>query len=428
MGDPQIHILCLGVSHKVASVKFRERIAFTPYQLESSLARIGCGRKPGKECIQELVILSTCNRVELYAITSKLDFSIIENFLSETKNIEMSEISSCLYRLADFEAVRHLLSVASGLDSVVVGEPQILGQVTDAYAKARQHGTVGKILSKLFQTAIHAGKRAHTETAIGQNPSSIASVAVNLLIDIDISIPTANVTVVGAGDMAELVLKSLEKRGASQFVIVNRTLGRAEELSKEFNGKAASFEMLYEVLKDTDILITSTGAPHTIISYAMIEKVMLTRQENPLVIMDIAVPRDVENDVKDIQGVNLFDMDTLSNKLHLSLERRKSEIPQVEIILQEELEKFVEYWSTLEILPIIIELRRQANKIRQSELEKTVRRISGLTPELEEHLELMTKSIVKKILHHPTARLRNAANSPNAAEYAEITRSLFGLD
>jgi len=352
----------------------------------------------------------------------------LDTFSADTQNIPVSEFSSSLYRLLDEEAVAHLLRVAAGLDSAVLGEPQILGQVTEAYAVARQHGTAGKILSRLFQTAIHAGKRAHTETAIGHNPASIASVAINLISETIHYLPAAKIMVLGAGEMAELAVEALRKRGASQIVVVNRTLGRAEELARRWDGQAAALEMLLELLPDTDIVFTSTGAPHTVIQATMVEKAMKGRPNRPLVFMDIAVPRDVDADVNKIPGVRLYDMDTLSEQLETCLAQREAEVPQVTDILSEEYIDFMDYLATLDVVPLIVEMRRQANTIRQSELEKMIRRIPDLPPKAEQHIEALTKSIVNKILHSPTARLREEANGPNAVDYANITRELFGLD
>ena len=231
MGAPEFHILCLGLNHQTSRVTFREQLAYTPHRLETSLARLGCGKGFDYQSIRELVILSTCNRVELYAVTAGPGFATLEAFLSDTQNLPLSDFSNKIYRLQDEAAVKHLLDVASGLDSVVIGEPQILGQVTDAYSLARKHGTVGKILSRLFQTAIHAGKRARTETTIAHNPASISSVAVSLISKVIPDLIDARIMVLGAGEMAELAVEALRKRGAGGITVVNRTLQRAEELA-----------------------------------------------------------------------------------------------------------------------------------------------------------------------------------------------------
>ncbi len=428
MGNHQLHILCLGLNHQSASVALREQLAFSPHCLEASLARLGCGNDSCLNDISELVILSTCNRVELYAATTRVCFDTLEAFLSETQHIPLAEISSHLYYLQGEDAVQHLLNVAAGLDSVVLGEPQILGQVTDAYSAARRHGTAGKLLSRLFQTAIQAGKRARTETAISHNATSVASVAVKLISESVSDLTSAKVMVLGAGEMAELSVEALRKRGVTQIIVVNRTLPRAQELAQRWNGQSAALEMLLELLPDMDIVITSTGAPHTIIQASMVSKAMEERSHSPMVFMDIAVPRDVDSDVSQIPGVYLFDMDTLSEKLENALAQRAAEIPRVEKILAEERTCFMDYLATLDLVPLIVEMRQRADAIRRAELEKAIRRIPDLSPDTQQHIDGLTKSIVNKILHSPTIRLRQEANGPNAVDYADVARGLFGLD
>jgi glutamyl-tRNA reductase len=428
MGDNGLHINCLGINHQTANVALRERFSYSPIRLETSLSRLGCGDDPAWNDIQELVILSTCNRVELYAVGSQPIFDTLEYFLSVTQNTPVSEFSSALYRLSGDEVVKHLFQVAAGLDSIVLGEPQILGQVTEAYATAQRHGTAGKILSRLFQTAIHAGKRARTETTIGHNPASISSVAVNLISATVHHLPAAKIMVLGAGEMAELAVEALRKRGANHILVINRTLKRAQELAQRWDGQAAALEMLLEHLPNMDLVITSTGAPHTIILPSMVEKAMQKRPHRPIVFMDIAVPRDVDVNVKHIPSVHLFDMDTLTGHLETSLAKREAEIPKVEAILSEEQREFTEYLATLDVVPLIIEMRKQANLIRQSELEKAFRQIPNLTPEIQQQIDALTRSIVQKLLHSPTIRLRQEAYGPNVSEYANITRGLFGLE
>jgi glutamyl-tRNA reductase len=421
-------IHCLGLNHRTASIADRERLAFTPHRLQTALARLGCGSDPAWNAIQELVILSTCNRVELYAIASRPIFDVLESFLAETQNLPSNQFSNALYRLQDEEAIRHLFQVAAGLDSLVIGEPQILGQVSEAYLAARRQGTTGKILSRLFQAAIHAGKRAHTETTINQNPASIASIAVNLISETFRDLPAARVMVLGAGEMAELAVEALRKRGARDILVINRTLQRAQELAGRWGGQAASLEMLLENLPAVDILITSTGAPHIVIERSMVERAMGQRPGRPMVIMDIAVPRDVDEQAREISGVWLYDMDTLAANLEINLAHRKSQVPRVEAILAEELAAFEAFLASLEVVPLIVEMRKQADTIRKDEMQKAIRRMPDLTPELEQQIEALTASIVNKILHSPTARLKGEANGPHAADFANLTRYLFGLD
>jgi glutamyl-tRNA reductase len=428
MSSQRFHIHCLGLNHHTASLALRERLVFSPHHIETSLALLGSGDGPIWSSIQELIILSTCNRVELYAIATHPIFGTLETFLSETRKTSVSDFSSLLYRLLDEDAIHHLLHVAAGLDSIVLGEPQILGQVIDAYMASQRHGMAGKILSRLFQSAIRVGKRARTETAISHNPATISSVAVKLISQTVPDLPAAKIMVLGAGEMAGLAVEALRKRGASNILVVNRNLQRGQELARRWDGRSAALVMLPELLPEMDILITSTGAAHTVIHPSMVEKTMGQRPRRPLVIMDIAVPRDVDAEVKNVPGVCLFDMDTLSEELETYLARRESEVPKVETIIAEEQTTFVDYMATLDIVPIIVEMREQANYIRQIEVEKAIRRMSHLTPEMQGQIDALTKSIVNKILHSPTAQLKEEANGPNAADYTIIARGLFGLD
>lgn len=421
-------IQCLGLNHKTAPINLREKLAFTPHRLDTCLARIGCGDVPEYENIRELVILSTCNRVELYAVSGTSGFEVLEHFLADVQEIDPSDQPGSFYRLENSEAVNHLFRVAAGLDSAVLGEAQILGQVADAYTSARAHGTSGKVLSRLFQSAIRAGKRARSETAIGEKPASIASVAVNLISDKVSDLAMAQVMVLGAGEMAEIAVEALRKRGVEQIVVVNRTKKSAQELASRWNGQAAALEMLLDHLKDSDIVITSTGAPHTIIQASMVEHAMRERADQPLVFMDIAVPRDVDEDVGDIPGVSVYDIDLLSDQLETSLTQRQAEVPHVQAILDEEQRYFFDELATMDILPTIVEIRQRANQIRQAEFDKTLRRLPELPEGSEEQIEALTRSIVNKILHDPTTTLKEQANGSDSLEFARVARSLFGLE
>lgn len=422
------HILCLGLNHTTSSVVVRERLAFTPLSLPAALARLDCGSDPAWRSIKELVIISTCNRVELYAVANSPIFDTLEAFLSETQNYPRTEFAGSLYRLLDSAAVEHLLAVAAGLDSLIIGEPQVLGQVAAAYSAAREQGTVGKILSRLFQAAIRVGKRARTETAISQNSASIASVAVQLIAETVPDLAAARILVLGAGEMAELAVEALRRRGAQSILVVNRTLQRAQMLASRWNGLAATLEALLDHLPEVDIVIASTGAPHLVIRPAMVELAMKHRPDRPLVFMDIAVPRDVDEKVAAIPGVFVYNVDSLASHLQSNLAQRQAEVPKVRSIIAAEQAAFNEYFASLDVIPIIVDLRNQADTIRQDEMQRAIQRMSGLTPELERQIDTLTKSIVDKILRRPTARLRKEASGLDAAGYASVARALFGLD
>lgn len=420
-----MHILALGLNHTSAPVQLRERLHFGEDQIRASLARLTCGRIASS--LSEMVILSTCNRIEIYSASSTLSFKELEAFLSETHDVPADEVVSHLYRLNDMEAVRHLYEVASGLDSLVIGEPQILGQVTKALELARGQNTAGPLMNRLFQAAIHAGKRARTETSIARNPASVSSLAASMAERVVHPIADAQVAILGAGEMAELAVEALRKRGVNRILVVNRTLERAQALVQRWNAHATTFENLKAALASADILISSTGAPHTLITREMVKQVMETRGERPLVLIDIAVPRDIDPDVTEIPHVRLYDMDNLNDHLEHSLAERMSEVPQVKSIVEEEVSEFAEYMSSLEMIPIIADMRQQAETIRQSVLKKSLNKMPDLTEAEIERIEAMTQALVKKILDAPTQRLRAEAACPHAPEYASVARTLFGL-
>ena len=419
-----MHLFSIGLSHSSAPVDLRERLAFSEDQIRASLSRLSCGHLSTDG---EMAILSTCNRIEIYAVSNQTNFSELETFLSEVRGVARAEFIAHLYHHADEEVARHLFNVAAGLDSLVVGEPQILGQVTRALELARGQNTAGPILNRLFQSAIHAGKRARTETSISRNPASVSSLAASLSERTVHKISDAQIVILGAGEMAELAVEALRKRGANRILVVNRTLERAHSLAQRWDAQATTFENIDNALVSADILIASTGAPHTLISREMVHKAMGERTERPLVLIDIAVPRDIDPDAASVHGVRLYDIDRLNAQLEHSLAERMSEVPQVKIILEAELSQFAEYMISLEMLPIIADMRQQAEVIRQEVLEKSLRRMPDLTTAERDRIAAMTQALVKKILDAPTQRLRAEASCPHAPEYAAVARTLFGL-
>ena len=422
-----MHILSIGLNHTTAPVALRERLAFSEDQVRAALARLGCGYANLIGDIKEMVIISTCNRIEIYAASSCNSFSGLEAFLSDARGVPVEELRPHLYRFADAESVRHLLDVAAGLDSLVLGEPQILGQVTRALELARGIGVSGPLLSRLFQSAIHAGKRARTETAISRNPASVSSLAAGLCERSVQNIKKAQIIILGAGEMAELAVEALRKRGAEKLMVLNRSLERAHALADHWGAEADTFENLEAALVRADILISSTGAPHTMIQADMVSVAMAQRPARSLMLVDIAVPRDIDPNVVKINNVRLHDIDNLNAHLEQSLAERTSEVPRVETILDEEERKFQDFLESLEMLPLIIDMRQQAETIRLAELNKTLRRLPHLDETERARIEALTQALVKKLLDAPTNRLRAQANTPDAPEYANVARTLFGL-
>ena len=420
-----MYILSLGLNHNTAPLNLREKLALDENKVRIALARLACGHIDSP--LTELTILSTCNRVELYAASNRLAFVELEAFLSDISGVPLDQFKPYLYSYQDMDAIRHLFEVAAGLDSLVIGEPQILGQVTRALELARGQNTAGSNLNRLFQAAIHAGKRARTETAITRNPASVSSLAASLSERTVCKISEAQIVILGAGEMAELAVEALRKRGAQKIMIVNRTLERAQGLVRRWEAEATTFENLLNALGSADILISSTGAPHTLISLQMVKEVMEHRPGRPLVLIDIAVPRDIDPQVTQLPHVMLYDVDSLNARLEHSLAERLAEVPQVRQILEEELGLFGEFWRSLDMLPLIADIHQNAESIRQTELEKTLRRLPNLTEAERQHIEAMTQALVKKLLHAPTHRLRTEASSPQASEYAAFARTLFNL-
>jgi len=344
-----MHILCLGLNHTTAPLALRETLALGEDVVRIALSRLGCGHVPTP--LNELVLISTCNRVELYAASSEPAFAELESFLSAVSGVPVDQFRPHLYRFEGIDAARHLFEVAAGLDSLIVGEPQILGQVTRALELAREQNTAGSLLNRLFQAAIHAGKRTRTETAISRNAASVSSLAASLSERAVQDISEAQIVILGAGEMAELAVEALRKRGAQKILVINRTLERAQALTQRWNAHATTFENLHAALDSADILIASTGAPHTIISREMVAETMRRRAERPLVLIDIAVPRDIDPETSSLPHVKLYDMDQLNDQLEHSLMERLAEVPQVKNILNEELILFEDYLNSLDMLP-----------------------------------------------------------------------------
>jgi glutamyl-tRNA reductase len=421
-------IFCLGLSHQTAPVELRERLSYPTGALKAALARFGCDHHARRARLKELVILSTCNRLELYAVAPTEDYAAALDFIRETRQVNIADFEPYLYRYAQNEAVEHLARVAAGLDSMTLGEPQILGQITDAFEQALGHDAAGPILSELFRAMIHTGKRARAETAIGHNPATISSVAVKLVETAIGDLPEAHVLILGAGEMAELAVKAFRARGTMSLTVVNRTLERARRLAEQWGAQALTFEQLGQAMIGADIVITSTGAPHTLVTVDLVRAVMQQRPDRPLVLIDIAVPRDVDPDVRSIPHVHCYDIDDLQSHLTDTVAERVREVPHVEAIVAEEVNVFVKWMQSLEIKPVITDLRARADAIRRVELEKTLRHLPNLDESERRSVECLSESLVNKLLHDLTLRLKAEAGNGHAADYAAAVRYLFALE
>jgi glutamyl-tRNA reductase len=310
----------------------------------------------------------------------------------------------------------------------VLGEPQILGQVVDAYEASMAHGASRAVLSALFRAAIHAGKRARSETAVGVSAASVSSVAVQLASDVFDGLSECEVLVIGAGEMGELAVRALMERGARGLLVANRTYQRAEQLAQQWNGEAMTFERMGEGLARADIVITATNAPHPILRRREMEAAMQSRQNRPLCIIDIAVPRDVETEVGTLPGVHLHNIDDLQSTVESNLGERHAAVPDVEAIVEEELERFMAWMASLEVVPIIEQLRRRAEEIRLAEVERALNRLGDVSEREREVILSLSRRLVNKLLHQPITSLKQEAADDSGTVYTHIARHLFGLE
>jgi glutamyl-tRNA reductase len=419
-------ILVIGVSHQTAPLALRERLAVAADRLPDLLQRIRA-----EAGLAEAMMLSTCNRVEVYGRGEEgMDERALEWFLAATPGPNRDELLPCVYRLTGAAAIRHAFRVAASLESLVIGEPQILGQVKDAYQAAEQAGTLGASLNALRNRSLAAAKRARTETGIGRNAVSISYVAVELARKIFGELKDKNVLLVGAGKMSELAARHLVRSGARATVLGGRTIGKAEGLAAALGGRAAAFETLREELAVADIVISGTAAPGTVIRAEDVESARAARRgrhQRPLFLIDIAVPRDIEPAVRRLEGVFLYDLDDLKSVAEANLRLRKRESAAAEALVDAEISEFLEWQKSLDVVPLLVELRRRGEEIRRAEIEKARSRLGPLTPEQEKALEATTTAIVNKMLHGPTVQLKELARDGHPPELMGLIRRLLGL-
>ena len=422
-------VLCLSVSHETAPLSVRERLAYEAVALDAALTRAAHRRTESAWPIAELAILSTCHRVELYAVahdTSGGDdagFQTLSDLLAEGRGLDRADFDSCTRRVSGASAVAHLCSVAAGLRSVVLGESEVLGQVDRARQAAERAGAAGPVLSMLFRAAVRTGRRARAETAIGRNPASIGSVAVDLAARLASDVRGHNVLVVGAGKMGARAAAALRARGDWNIAVMNRSYHRALELAEASHGHGMSVELIQEGLEWADIVISSTGAPHTIITAPMARDAMAARPERPLICIDIAVPRDVDPAVREVPSVRVFDVDDLHDHAGYGMAERRAAIPRVEAIVDEETAEFERWRRTVGVEPLVRELRRHADSIRRRELDRALRRVPTLDDGARDQVERLSVSLMNALLHEPTRRLRESGSDRDSS----ILRELFGL-
>ena len=399
----------LGVNHKTAPIELRERIAISRDELPEVTRALAA--LPG---VSECMIVSTCNRVEIVTAIESPAVDLSE-FLQNHFGLDGSVLKDHLYEHRDQLAVRHLFRVAASLDSMVVGEPQILGQVKEAFAVARTAGTVGGQLEHLLQSAFAAAKKVRSETEIGSNSVSIASVAVDLARKIFGSLHGRTVFLVGAGKMSELAARHLVQQGAGAILVTNRTLARARSMAEEFDGRVIPFEQLHEAASEADIVITSTGAPHAIFRREHGVAFLHKRRNRPMFFIDIAVPRDVDPAMNKLEGIFVYDIDDLQSVAASHMEERAREASNAEAMIAAEVERFHQRQRTVNVAPAIVALQKQAEELRQAEMRRIQARLGSLTPEQAAAVEALTRGLVNKFLHPPMQALKQAARENDSA-------------
>lgn len=417
-------IVVLGLNHKTAPIEIRERLHFPTRDLPAALTRLGSISE-----VLERLILSTCNRVEVWAVVPDGSAARrpLQAFLAEQRGVPAEAFAESLYLHVDGEAVRHAFRVAGSLDSMVVGEAQILAQAKEAYAIAASHEATGPVLNHLMERALHVGKQVRSETGIGAAPVSVASVAVDLAKRIFGDLAGRTVMILGAGEMAELALTHLRDEGIRTVIVANRNHDRAVELAARVGGRAVSFLQARDEMVEADIVISSTGAPHFILRQEDLAEIVRRRHYRPIFLIDIAVPRDVDPEANALDNVYLYDIDDLQAVVAANLETREREAVRAEAIVDREVGHFLVWLRSLEVVPTIVSLRERFEAVRRAELERALPRMGDLTPEQREAVSALTASIVNKILHQPMSELKRQAASSDGRLYASILRALFRL-
>jgi len=418
-------IIVVGLSHKTAPVDVREKLSFPEAMVPDALKAL-----KGYEGIKESLILSTCNRVELYASVNDSGMGVaqIKKFISDYHKLSPESLEQSLYVRTDAEAVRHTFRVASSLDSMVVGEPQILGQLKDAFEFALKAKTTSAILNKLLKKAISSAKRVRTETKIAESAVSISFAAVELARKIFGDLEGKTVMLLGAGEMAELAARHLLNNGVKSIMVTNRTFERAVELAKEFNGSAVHFDDFPTEMVMADILICSTGAPHYVVKHDVVGRALKDRRHKPIFMIDISVPRNIDPEVNKIDNVYLYDIDDLKGVVSSNIEGRQKEAEKAEEIVVQEVETFLQWERSLDAVPTIVDLREKVEDIRKCELEKALGQLNGISDGQRNAVEALSTAIVNKIVHAPIVVLKQEAADTANEELFKFARKLFNLD
>jgi glutamyl-tRNA reductase len=418
-------LLAVGASHKTAPLALREKLALPGGSAARVLVEL-----TGHDAIHEAVAISTCNRTELHLVaTDAVEAeSATLGILSRQAGLRPTELLGAIYSLRGMEAVEHLFSVTAGLDSMIVGEAEVQGQVKRAYELALVEGVTGPVSNRLFRDALAAGKRARSETGVARSSVSVSSVAVQLAADFLGELGSRRVLVVGAGENAEVTARALRERGVSTVFVANRRYDRALGLAQRFGGRAVTFDDLPAELEAADIVVSSTGAPHQIIGREELELVAARRLGRPLVLIDLAVPRDIEPTARDCPGIALYDMDDLQKAVARNLGERRAEAEQAHHVVREEVARFERWLDSLDVVPTISALRRRGEEVVQEVLHENESRWESLSAGDRERVETMARALISRLLHEPTLRLKGSAGAEDSYRYVHALRELFALE
>lgn len=416
-------IIVVGINHKTVPLSELERLAIGPSELPKALARL-----VAHDPIHEGAILSTCNRTEVYATVHRFHPAVqaVRHFLADVSGVDEGEIANGLYTYYDAGAARHLFAVASGIDSMVTGEPQILGQVRAAFHAAQEEGTARRMLSTLFQRALRVGKRARSETGISRHVTSLPQAAARKAAELLGDRPPREVVVVGAGRMGELAVRALLDLGDPSVVVCNRSIDRAEELAERVGGRAAGLDELPTLLGSADVLVSATAAPEVVVTFDVVSAGVSGRRTR-LAAVDLGVPRDIDPAAEELEGVELRDIEDLQAIVEAGSGQRLEEIPKVEAIVDEEVDAFCAWERSLALGPSIAELHTWAEEVRHGEVEKAARRL-GVDDEGREVLEALARGVARKILHRPVSGVKDLVSGPDGQVYLEVFQELFDLD
>ncbi|HWK24296.1 MAG TPA: glutamyl-tRNA reductase [Ureibacillus sp.] len=420
-----MHTLVVGLNYKTAPVEIREKLSFIESDLPNAMAAL-----KNEKSILEDVIVSTCNRTEIYAVVDQLHTGryYIKQFLAKWFDIPVDQFDQHLYIREDEESLHHLFRVTSGIDSMVLGETQILGQVKKSFLEAQEVGTTGTIYNHLFKQAVTFAKRAHNETTINENAVSVSYAAVELAKKIFGSLKNKHVAILGAGKMGELAIQNLYGNGVGKVTVVNRTFEKAEKLASKFHGDAKSMQELQCMLLEADILISSTGATDYVIDYELMQFVERLRKGKPLFMVDIAVPRDIDPRISNLPSVFLYDIDDLQGIVEANLAEREQAAKEITDMIGQEVLQFKDWFATLGVVPVISALRKKANHIQQETMISLENKLPTLTERELKILNKHTKSIINQLLKEPILQAKELANSPKANQQLQLFQQIFGIE